>query len=159
MAAFAISQGASENAAGTILTFEDKSNWTDNTEGYERVNFVRTFTLTDAYDETIDTLILPTDEDTITYTLPSETKFIWVNSVFTIEGAEDYTDTKKYPFYRQVKNMYRTLLKNGCCGKGNDEEALNGADRFFRGADIESISGNASGYMIDITSAYSYLNI
>lgn len=156
MGAFAISQDASENSVGTILTFTDESNWTDNDEGYNKEDFTRTFTLTDAYGEAIDTLVLPTDEDSVTYTLPDATKYLWVNSVFTIEGEEDFTNTSKYPFYRQVKNLFRNALKKGCCDNGSDD--LCSVDVFFRGADIESVAGNSSGFMTDIESAYSYLN-
>lgn len=159
MAILAAAQEASESSDGLTITFSDVSNWSTSDPAYTRSDFVRTFTLSDAYGNALETLVLPTTSDTVEYELPADTTHLWVNSVFTIVGAVSLSETSKYPFFRVVKNLYRSLVKSYDCNDKDIDRALSGADRMLRGAEYEAISGDGAGWTSLLDNAYTYLTV
>lgn len=154
MAAFEDNFTGTQSSDGLTDTFTDTSNWADNSEGYVRSNFVRTFTFLDAYGTVLGTIVLPTTSNVATLALTADK---WVNATLSIVGAQTYTKNYLFPFSRITKNKYKELLKDGCCQADKSEEALAAADRFFRGAEIDAPAGNAAGWQENIDAANAYL--
>lgn len=158
MAAFAIAFLGTQSADGLTLTFTDTSNWSGNTEGYARSGFVRTFTIVNAYGTTLKTAILGNSTDVTTLAITADT---YVTVTLTIVGVVSFSKVYSFPtFYRIAKNLYRALLSSVGCNCGNPiyENALNTADRLFRGVDIAGISGDGPGWQEYSGDAYTILS-
>jgi hypothetical protein len=158
MAAFAQAFTATVSSDGFLVTITDTSNWTGNSEGYLRVNFVRTFLLTDANGQTLATIVLPTNSDVTTYTLTKDT---WVNILFTIVGASSYTLLQRYPFSRiYINKLQDSLINGGCdCNNGLNGLNINTSTSFYVGAlGIEPVA-NATGWQSDLDAANAYINL
>lgn len=158
MAAFAASFEILQSSDGLTLTINDTSNYTVNDEDYVIADFLsREVLLLDAYGDEITTIDLGSLL-TADYAITRDT---WVNGTLNLTGVDpvpDYTKNLLFPFDRITKNLYRALLKNGCCSNILNEQALSAADRFFRGSEISAISGDGPGFQSDIDAAYAYLN-
>lgn len=158
MAAFAANFLITQSSDGLTLNIVDSSNYVTNDEEIVLADFsAREIVLLDAYGEEITTIDLGSDLSA-TYDIESDT---WVNATLNLTGIDpigDYTKNLLFPFDRITKNLYRTLLKAGCCANSITEKALSAADRFFRGAEISAPSADAPGWQADINAAYAYLN-
>lgn len=158
MAAFAASATGSQDSTGRILTLTDTSNYTTNDEGYIISDFTtRQFVLYDAYGEEIETLDLGAELE-VEYDIPLGPD-PYIQAVLILAGVGDYTDTIDLPLDRITQNLYRNLLKKGCCTSQSVENALMHADMFFTGSEFEApLEGGAPGFQADINAAYAYLN-
>lgn len=120
----------------------------------------RSVVITDAFGEPFTTVTFEGSGLTASFDIGRIN--LWANATFSWTGIDpvgNYTKTLEFPLGRITYNLYRTLLKPGCCSSSMlVENALNAADRFFRGAEIEAPAGNGVGWTSDINSAYSYLN-
>jgi len=154
---FTIDQDATEDVTGVLITLTDTSNWSNNDQGFIRFDFVRTFTLKDAYGATIATLVIPADTDSVTYTLPTGSAGIFLESIFTITGVQNYTNTKKYPFYRILKNLYRIKLKKGCCSDKRSDSMLGNVDQLMRGIELAGVTGNGVEWQSYVNASRAYL--
>lgn len=157
MAVFAIAFEVTNSSDGKTLTFTDLSNWQSNDEGYIREDFVRSFLLTNAAGETITTLTLPVDSDTITYDITAD---IRMNVVFSIVGVVTFTKLQKYTFDRIYLNKLQdALMQIGCCGNNADISNINTSSTFWQGAINLTATDNDTGIQRDLDGANAYINL
>ena len=72
MAVFTVSTEASQSSDGLTVTFMDESNYTDNTEGYDKADFTtNTIVIKDAYGATLQTSNF-LSSNTVTYPQASD---------------------------------------------------------------------------------------
>lgn len=158
MAAFIADFKISVSSDGKTLTIEDISTYGDNDENYVISDFeTREVVLLDANGEEIATVDLGS-ELTADCEISAD---IWVNATLTlyrIDPIPNYSKNHLFPFFRITKNLYRKLLKGGCCQNVTVENALTHADIFLRGEEIEAPSGNGPAWQNDVDAAYAYLN-
>lgn len=141
---------------GKLLTFVDGSNWSDNLQGYLRTDFVRSFLLTDSAGQTITTLTLPTDSDTITYAI---TKDIRMNVLFSIVGIVTFTKLQVYTFDRiYVNKLQEALMGTECCGNSSDLNNINTSVSFYLGSVYVTPTDNNSGVQSDLDVANAYID-
>lgn len=162
MAAFALAFTASQSSDGSTITITDTSPWGagNNSENYERANFVRSFLLYDAYDDLLDTITLPTTSNVATYDITVNTN-PWIKIVFDITGAEDFTLTQKYPFQRYYELLWIEVLKDGCacCDTARGGTDLCRVTAYYQGAQIAIPLGNGVQYQEFIDSAYASIKL
>lgn len=152
MAQFAIAFTATQSSDGKTITLTDTSNWPGD-ENYNKANFVRTFTLRDAYGATLDTIVLDPTEDVATYTLNTNK---WIAITFTIDGSVDFSKLQEYPFGRLFELAYIDAVKLGCgCSHGNTD--LCDVDAFYSVAQMAVPVGDGQAYQENIDAAYSLL--
>lgn len=157
MAAFAIAFTTTVSDDGFTLTFTDESNWSDNTEGYLRADFVRSFLLTNAAGETITTLTLPDDSDTTTYDITAD---IRLNVLFSIVGVETFTLLQKYTFDRiYINKLQDALMQNDCCGNNSNLSNINTSVSFYVGSVALTPTDNDSGIQSDLDIANKYIDL
>lgn len=156
MATFAIAFTATASDSGELLTFTDTSNWTGNDQGYLRTDFTRSFLLTDSAGQTITTLTLPIDSDTITYAI---TKDIRMNVLFSIVGVVTLTKLQIYTFDRiYVNKLQEALMNTDCCGNNSDLNNINTSVSFYSGAVYIEPTANNSGIQSDLDVANAYID-
>lgn len=157
MAAFQASATAQQSVDGFLATFLDLSNYTDNTEGYQTSDFDRSFVLTDAYGMVLATLPLVGSALSATYTLTAD-EWIAAELVLTSVGlAPNYSAYIDLPFDRITKNIFRQLLKKGCCQNKAVDQRLTNALNYIIGSNFEALGGDGAGFNVDIQAANSYL--
>lgn len=160
MAAFIPLFGITQSSSGLVGTVNDLANYGENTDNITVGDFsLRQAVITDAYGEPFTTVTFVGDSLTATFDIGLIN--LWANGAFSwigINPVGDYSKSLEFPLGRVTKNLYRTLLKQGCCSAPLVENALSYADRFFRGSEIEAPAGNGVGWTVDINAAYSYLN-
>lgn len=140
---------------GFTVTLEDTSNWTDS--GLNRSDYVRTFTLYDSAGQTLDTIVLPDDSDTATYTLDKDR---YVSIMFTIVGDDTYSKTQNYSFDRIFLNKFQeALINNGCCTDRTTQYNINTANTFYQASVAIFPTGNASATQSDLDSANSFIDL
>jgi hypothetical protein len=154
MPAFAAALTGVQDSTGKIVTFTDASSYSDNDENYTPVDFGRSLLLKDAYGVEISTLDFDGSDIKIPFDLDAD-QFIVAQLILTGHGG--YTAIKKFPFDRITKNVYRELLKQGCCSNHLIDRRLSWGDIFFRGCDIDGLAGNGPTFDEDINAAYAYL--
>ena len=157
MATFAQSFKASVSADGKTVTITDLSNWTESS--LLRANFVRAFLLTDANGQTLITITLPVDSDVATYSL---TKDMWINFLFTITGASNYSLLLRYYFDRILGDKFQEALMEYATSCGcADQEALN-IDKscsFWFGAIQIAPVANSTGVQVDLDAANAFIDL
>lgn len=155
MANFAIAFSASQADDGTV-TYTDTSNWSDNTEGYDKEDFVRQIVLRDAYGVLLDTLVFATDSLVVTYALLTNK---WIEAQFTVTGVADYGPLiHKDPFERIYEVAYILATIAGCgCGCGKKKPDLCEVDGFWESAFLSIPTGDGVNYQNSIDSAYKLL--
>ena len=142
---------------GKLLTLTDTSNWLNNTQGYLRTNFVRTFLLTDSAGQTITTLTLPTNLDTITYAITADLR---LNVLFSIVGVVTFTKLQKYTFDRIYINKLQTaLMEYGCCDTGSEINNINTSVSFYTGAVALTPTTNDTGIASDLLVANKFIDL
>lgn len=149
--AFVQSFTASQSADSTTITITDSSNWSANS--LDPANFVRTFTVYDADDVLINTYVMPTDTNVLTYAIAVNQ---WQTITYTITGAFSSSLTQKYPFEQLYRLAYRTLisLSCGCC---NGIKGICDVDGYYQGAEFAIEPGDGVSYNININAAYALI--
>lgn len=156
MGVLAIAFTVTTSNDGKLLTFTDTSNWTGNLDGYLRTNFVRSFLLTDSAGQTITTLTLPTNTDTITYAITAD---IRLNVLFSIVGVVTLTKLQVYTFDRIYVNKLQTaLISYDCCGESQELNYINTSVSFYAGAVALTPTSNDSGIASDLLVANSFID-
>lgn len=156
MAAFAQAFSATQADDGTV-TYHDDSTWASNDENYHKEDFVRQIVLTDAYGVLLDTLVFATDSLIVTYALTTNK---WIQSVFSITGAANFSLTHKDPFQRIYEVAYIKTILPGCgCKCGNKGPNLCEVDAFDTGSTFAIIPGDGVSYQNYIDSAYKLLTV
>ncbi len=127
MAAFAPSFTVELNAAGTLLTLTDTSNYDANDELYDRDTFVtRTFTITDPYDEEI--LSTPVDivDDVATATLDKDRAMTILLTLSNDGDTITYTETTTYLAINQVMLSFISKMNTfDDCSCDNEKKCSN----------------------------------
>lgn len=158
MAAFAASGSASLSSDGLTLTLEDLSNYISNDSSYTTGNFTREFILTDADSNAVATVPITGSALTVPWTIPND---MWLNIELALTGispAPNYSFSFALACDRQTKNLYRTILQQGCCPNQLIDRRLAFGEEYLYGAAIEQLAGNGDGFNTDIQAAASYLN-
>lgn len=156
MAAFAPLFVAQQSSDGKTITFTDQSPWGagNNDENYLKANFVRTFTLVDAFGEDVAVLTLPTNVDSIAYSI---TKDVWLQTTYKAVGVQTYQLVQKQMFDRFTVNAYRAKInEENCCGKHDQNLCM--ANVFIKGADYAEPVGDGVSTQKFIDAAFSYLS-
>jgi hypothetical protein len=158
---FAATATASQDSTGQIVTLTDTSPYgAASNESWQPANFSsRVFVLTDAYGNQLAVVPLIGTNLTAQYALTADQ---WVNMQLQLTGINPTPNYNSViyglPFDRITKNLYRALLKSGCCQGKFEENQLYNADNYFLGASIEALSGNGAGFNVDIQAANAYLS-
>ena len=157
---FAALASASQSSDGFTITLTDTSNYgAQSIEGYTPANFTRAFVLVDAYNNVLATLPINNPTLQIQYAV---TQSQWINmqlQLTGLNGVPNYTSPiYGLPLDRITKNMYRAILKAGCCGGKFEQQQLLNADNYFTGAAIEALAGNGAGFNNDINAATAWLS-
>lgn len=149
--AFVQSFTATQSSDSTLITITDTSNWSAN--GLLPSNFVRTFVVTDADDEIIDTYVMPVDTNALTYAISVNQ---WQVITYNITGAFSSSLIQKYPFEQLYRLAYRTLisLSCGCC---NGIKGICDVDGYYQGAQFAIPTGDGVSYNTNINAAYALI--
>lgn len=151
---------AFQSGDGKIVTLQDLSPYgAAGNENYQPTNFTRNFILTDAYGNQLAIVPITGASLTVPYAITQDQ---WINMQLVLTGINPTPNYSSpvygLPFDRITKNLYRSILKSGCCQGKMEENQLFNADNYFVGAQSEALSGNGAGFNTDIQSAYSYLS-
>lgn len=155
MPAFAAILQATQSADGFTILFTDASLYgSASDQGYEPGDFIRTIELLDAANELIAVLEFAGTDLTVSYPI---TKDQFISGELFLTGDTSFNNLVLFPFDRITKNVYRNLLKRGCCSDHSTDQRLAFGDIFFQGCSIEGVSGNGVAFDKDIAAAYAYL--
>ena len=127
MAAFAPTFTISLNAAGTLLTFTDTSNYASNTESYTRATFAtRIFTVTDPYEVEILSTPKTIVDDIATATVDKDRA---ITVTMTLSNADDsitYTEVTTYLAINQVMLSFISKMNSfDTCSCDNEKQCTN----------------------------------
>lgn len=155
MAAYTPAFTAEESEDGLTITLTDTSNWANNDENYDKLDFTRSFILKDANNNTITTLTLVGGVDTITYTL---TKPTWLTIQLSVVGVVTYNLVQKYGFLRiYINRLQENLIELGSKRDLTKITNLNTSTSFYLGAMGVEPVGNSAGWQRDMDIAMIYL--
>lgn len=159
MATFTAQASVVQSADGLTLTLKDDSLYGDLSEqDYTTANFTRAFVLTNADTTPIATVPITGSALTVPYSITVD-QWIIIQLVLTgIDPTPNFDVTVQFGADRITKNLFRTLLQQGCCPNHVIDKRLELADQYLEGASIEQLAGNGAGFNTDIASASSYLN-
>lgn len=155
MAAYTPAFTAEESEDGLTITLTDTSNWADNDENYNKLDFTRSFILKDANNNILTTLTLVGGVDTTTYTL---TKPTWLTIQYSAVGVVTYNLVQKYGFLRiYINRLQENLIELGSKRDLTKITNLNTSTSFYLGAIGVEPVGNSAGWQIDMDIAMIYL--
>ncbi len=151
---------AQQSGDGLTLTLLDESLYgAPSNEGYTTANFVRNFILMDAYGNQLDNIPITGTALSITWPVPSDQWVFMQLFLVGINPVPNYQSPQYgLPLDRQTKNLYRTLLKPGCCQNRSIKEKIDNANNYLFGASIEALGGNGAEFNNDINAANAYLS-
>lgn len=142
---------------GKLLTFTDGSNWTDNTGGYVRTDFVRTVELRDYLNAVITTLTFAGSSDTIQYEV---TKDLWITSILTFVGPVTLTQTVKYPLTQIYDDAFSRVVDSTECACSPSQILILTKANFFRkSAFVYGRAGNSTRFQKHIDAANKFINL
>lgn len=159
MATFTAQASAVSFADGLTITLNDDSLYGDlSDEGYTTSDFIRQFVLTDAYGNPLATIPITGSALSVPF---ANTKDQWLVIELQLTGIDptpSFSIIKGFGADRITKNLFRTMLQQGCCPNQVIDKRLELADEYLYGASIEELAGNGSGFNIDINAASAFLN-
>lgn len=150
--AFIQSFTATQSSDSTLITITDTSNWSAN--GLSPSNFVRTFVVTDADDEIINTYVMPVDTNVLTYAIAVNQ---WQVITYNITGAFSSSLIQKYPFEQLYRLAYLAQIKMGCGCCDDSGVDMCSIDAFYQGAQYAIPIGDGISYNANINAAYTLL--
>lgn len=155
MAAFQIIFEATQSASGQVITMQDSSDYSTNTEGYVRSDFTRQFVLTDYAGDVLDTITLDDTTDIATYELTTD---LYISIELSLTGIATYSLTQDYPFMRITATKLQTALQSGCCSGKTKSKALNEAVNFIVAAQFAAPTTDHSAFQNNIAAANLFLD-
>lgn len=152
---FAVSTSAVQSSDGLVVSFYDDSNYSDNTEGYDKSDFTtNTIVIKDATGAILQTSNF-LSSNIVTY---NQTKDHWFTTERLLEGVATYEKTEKFPLKLITTNKLQTVLGAGCCQGVTNARNLCEANAYINGANYAAPSGNSVAWQNDIDAANLFLD-